>query len=89
MTEEESDELKRQSLLLESLSTNEAFRIWRQDICEPTLNQIDALLAGSDDLPEAVVRANVKLRYLVKDIFYDVFERIRVVNDQDRSELNQ
>lgn len=88
MTDAESEELKRQSLLLETLNSTEAFRIWRKDICEPTLTQIDALLAGSDDLPEAVVRANVKLRYLVQDIFYDVFERIRVVNDQDRSESN-
>lgn len=82
MTDEE--ELKRQSLLLQSLEGNEAFRLWRTEICDRVIEQVEYLLAGSDTLSEPVLRANVKLKYLLKDAFYGVFERIRATNENDK-----
>lgn len=89
MTTEQDDELKRQSLLLESLKHNEAFILWRSEVCTPTLEQIEMLLANSDQLSEEVLRANVKLQYLLKDLFYRIFDRVAVANDQERDINNQ
>lgn len=88
MTTEEDNELQRQSLLLESLQHNEAFRLWRAEVCDPTLEQIGMLLANSDNLSEEVLRANVKLQYLMRDIFYKIFDRVKVANDQEREPTN-
>lgn len=84
MTDEESNELKRQSLLLEELNKIEGFRIWRKEVIEPVLDQIDALIANSDALSEPVLRAKVQLRYLVKDLFYGIFDRVKASNDVER-----
>lgn len=89
MSEPEQDALKQQAILLESLASNEAFKLWRREVCDPTLEQIGMLLANSDALSEEVLRANVKLQYLLKDIFYAIFERVRAVNDQERELNNQ
>lgn len=89
MTNEEEDkELKRKAILLESLHHNEAFKVWRAEVCEPTIDRIDILLAGADNLEESVVRANVKLRYLLKDMFYTVFEQVKAANDRERDLTN-
>lgn len=79
----EQEELKRQSHLLESLTHNEAFRLWRSEVVDPMITRIDYLIADSDTLSEPVLRANVKLRYLLKDACYELFERVQVSNAQD------
>jgi hypothetical protein len=80
MTTEEEAELKRQGQLIASLEHNEAFILWRKEIADPVLEQIGMKLAQSDQLSEQVLRANVLLQYLVKDLFYGMFDRIRVAN---------
>lgn len=82
MTEDE--ELRRQSLLIQSLEHNEAFLLWRREVCDPMVDQVEYLLAGSDELSEPVLRANVKLKYLLKDVLYRMFDRVRAVNENER-----
>lgn len=89
MNEENNEELVRQGLLLEQLEHTEGFRIWRKSVCEPVLEQLDMVIAQSDSLSEPVLRAKVQLRYLLKDMFYDFFERVKSVNDQDRDINNK
>lgn len=85
----EDEELQRQAKLLESLEGLESFRLWRNEVITPILDQLDAKLANSDTMSEAVVRANVLLRYLVKDTFYQVFERVKVANQQEKETSNR
>jgi len=89
MEQLQDEELKRQSLLLESLAHNEAFLLWRKEIVEPMLTKLEFLIADSDTLSEPVLRANVKLRYLLQDALYTMFDRVKVVNEQEREELNK
>lgn len=81
---EDDKELSRQSRLLEQLEGNEAFRLWRSEVCDPMLAQLDMALASSDGMPEATLRAKVQLRYLVRDLFYGIFSRVRAANERDR-----
>lgn len=85
MEEKEQEELRRQSLLLESLEHNEAFRLWRKEVIDPMVVRLDYLIADSDQLTEPILRANVKLRYLLLDATRHMFDRVRASNEQDRS----
>lgn len=80
----EDEEQKRKALLLEQLEGLEGFRIWRKELVEPVLEQLDIKLASSDQMPEAVLRANVLLRYLIRDTFYGIFDKIKIANQQER-----
>lgn len=85
MEAEEEKELARQSALLESLEHTEGFRIWRKEVCDAVVERLEAELAASDSMSEQVLRAKVQLKYLLKDCFYGVFERVKAVNDQENT----
>lgn len=89
MTEVEDAELRRQSLLLESLMHSEAFKLWRTEICDKTLQQLEFSLAQSDTLSAEVLRANVKTHYFLKEMFYRVFDSVKAANDQEKELNNQ
>lgn len=74
--------------LLESLEATEAFRIWRTEVADPVLLQLEGILKGSDALAEAELRGSLKHYFSVKGMFYEIFDNVRTQNDQIRQEEN-
>lgn len=81
---EDKDEMERQALLVQSLEGNEAFRIWRKDMVDPIIELLEMKLARSEEMSEAMLRGNILAKYILKDIFYDVFSRLRASNQQNK-----
>lgn len=75
MTEEERiKEDERNLQLITLLARREEFQTWRDLVAKPLLAQYKGLLARSDDLPEATVRANIKVYNILEALFYTWFE---------------
>lgn len=75
---EPNDENKRQLQLLEQLSKNESFIIWRNLVATPRIYQLEEVLKKSDDLPEAILRGSLKHYFSMKDLFLDIFDQTSV-----------
>jgi hypothetical protein len=61
---------------LRRLHKHDDFVVWREKVAKPLINQWEAELAKADELPEVVLRANLKLVNTLKALFYTWFENI-------------
>lgn len=64
--------------LLAALERHEEFQLWRDLVCLPELERIRAELRDKqDELPEVILRANLKTEYKLDQLFYKVFSLAR------------
>jgi len=75
--EEAQARYDRVSALMVKLSQSEEFQIWRDEVCQPLLTQLEDKLRNSDTLDEATLRGSLKHYFSEKYRFYDVFEIAR------------
>lgn len=61
---------------LKRLHTNPDFTIWREQVAKPLLTQWENELSKADELPEVILRANLKQLNTLKALFYTWFENI-------------
>lgn len=60
---------------LRDLNNDSRFQTWRENVCKPILDQLEAdLSVNADSMPEMVLRAKVKHYFSKKYEYYQVFE---------------
>lgn len=70
--------------LMKQLERYEPFQVWRDQVAKPVIEQIEGELLKADELPEAVVRGNLKYLTLVKALFYRLFEDNRFLLEDEK-----
>jgi len=83
MESQENKELENQYRLLLNLEKVEGFRLWRDEVCLPVLDQIEAQMATPLELTEANLKALVMYRNLVSSLFEGIFKQIRTQKEID------
>jgi len=63
--------------LLKKLEQTREFRIWRDQVCKPLVEQLEGDLANSDGLSEAVLRGKLKHYFSEKYRFYGLFDQVK------------
>jgi hypothetical protein len=76
------DEINR---LLLTLDRNEAFKVWRDRVCLPILEQIDYQKRSVVEMSEANLKALIMYENLVKELFKKLFENVREIEKNERS----
>jgi hypothetical protein len=79
-TTEKVPEKTEEELMLEALrrlNKHEDFIVWREKVAKPLLTQWENELAKADELPEVILRANLKQLNTLKALFYTWFENIK------------
>lgn len=67
---------ERNIALLKQLSQMESFKVWRDWVAKPVLEQLESDLNNADQLEEVVLRAKLKHIQFVKELFYEMFEKL-------------
>lgn len=62
---------------LKRLNKHDDFIVWREAVAKPLIDQWEAELAKADQLPEVILRANLKQINTLKALFYTWFESIK------------
>jgi len=73
-----SPEEKRQLQLLRQLSVTEEFKLWRDIVVKPVLDEIDERLADPLELEEVELKAVLLMRNMIKGKFYMLFDNVEV-----------
>ena len=71
--------LTEDELMLEALKRlhkHPDFMVWRDKVAKPLITQWENKLAKADELPEVILRANLKQVNTLKALFYTWFENI-------------
>lgn len=64
--------------LLIGLERLEEFRLWRDEVAKPIIDQLETELQDADSMSEAVLRAKLKHAQSMKYVFYSVFDQVRI-----------
>lgn len=61
---------------LKRLRTHNDFIVWRDSVAKPLISQLENELNKSDEMPEVILRANLKYLNTLKALFYTWFDSI-------------
>lgn len=76
--QEQAKELERLSNRLKELDKLEPFRVWRDEIVKPILEQIDYKLRDVLEMDEATLKATIMYRNTINELFIKIFDDARI-----------
>ena len=79
---QQDKELERLSSRLLELDRLEPFRVWRDEIVKPILEQVDFKLREVLQMDEATLKATTMYRNMINDLFIKIFEDARILKEQ-------
>lgn len=75
---QDEKELNRQLKLLKVLRGLEEFRVWRDLVAKPIIDGLEAEINSkdADSMPEVILRAKIKHLATMKELFYNIFDKL-------------